>query len=116
MCTEPVNLRLGFERLEAFVEECGKQLDSGDVYMFLNSKRDRCKFVWHDGCSYNMFDHRLNHGVFVNNPDAFTIARDTLSSLLEGNLLAPFQLMQELKVAVRTGNVIPIKAARGPRP
>jgi len=64
---EPVNLRLSAEKLADFVRWSGNRLDSGDVFIFFNRRRDRCKIIWHDGEAYCNLEKWLTQGTFAPN-------------------------------------------------
>lgn len=62
---EPINVRLSAQKLAEYVRWSGNRLDSGDVFIFFNRKRDHCKIVWHDGEAYCNLEKRLEKGTFV---------------------------------------------------
>lgn len=62
---EPINIRLSAEKLADFVRWSGSNLNSGDVLIFFNRKRNHCKIVWHDGEAFCTVEKRLERGTFA---------------------------------------------------
>lgn len=59
--TEPVNLRLSFDRLAGIVrEELGGNPRGEAVFVFHNRRRTHLKILWHDGTGYCLFYKRLD--------------------------------------------------------
>lgn len=106
----PINMRLSAESLGKLVSEHGHQLNSGDVFIFFNGKRDRCKVVWHDTNGYCSIEKRLESGSFASKEN-IKISDDALQSLLSGGFLGSGKLMSALHAAAR-GKIIHICAAR----
>lgn len=64
---EPVDLRLGFDGLFALARDALRQDPmSGDLYLFLNRPRTRCKVLFWDGTGLCIFQKRLARGRFAN--------------------------------------------------
>lgn len=64
---EPINIRLSAEKLADFVRWSGSNLNSGDVFIFFNRKRNHCKVIWHDGEAFCTVEKRLERGTFAPN-------------------------------------------------
>jgi hypothetical protein len=107
----PINMRLFAESLTKLVAEHGHQLNSGDVFLFFNRKRDQCKVVWHDGEGYCSIDKRLATGTFAPKPDIIEVSDSALQSLLSDGFFGSNELMAALRAAAR-GQIIHIREAR----
>ncbi len=95
----PINLRLAYEALDTLVWCHGHELDSGDVFMFFNQSRDRCRIVWHDGTAFQSLEKDLQ--VVARKSDAEAqINRTVLVELLTGRLSGPRELLNTLRAAV----------------
>ena len=71
VCTEPLDMRLGFDRLAATVRDrLGEDPLSGGLYIFANRGATRLKLLWFDR-GYCLLYKRLHGGVFE-----LPIARD----------------------------------------
>lgn len=101
-CTAPVNLRMSHAGLAKLLSSHGYSLDSGDVFIFFNSKRDQCKVVWHDGRSYNEIHQRLRSGKFAGELE---ITDSALQNLLTDGFFGSRELVAALSNAVR-GKII----------
>jgi transposase len=93
---EPVDMRLGFERLGGMVRErMGYEPRSGALFVFLGRRRQLVKIVFADATGTCVFAKRLDNGVFSLPPavaaDASHVEIDeaTLDALLDGLALAP---------------------------
>ena len=66
VCTEPVDMRLGFDRLAATVRErLGENPLSGGLYIFANRGATRLKMLWFDRNGLCQLYKRLHRAVFV---------------------------------------------------
>ncbi len=71
VCTEPLDMRLGFDRLAAAVRDrLGEDPLSGGLYIFANRGATRLKLLWFDR-GFCLLYKRLHGGVFE-----LPIARD----------------------------------------
>ena len=71
VCTEPLDMRLGFDRLAAAVRDrLGADPLSGGLYIFANRGATRLKLLWFDR-GFCLLYKRLHGGVFE-----LPIARD----------------------------------------
>ena len=93
---EPVDMRLGFERLGGMVRErMGYEPRSGALFVFLGRRRQLVKIVFADATGTCVFAKRLDNGVFSLPPavaaDASYVEIDeaTLDALLDGLAIAP---------------------------
>jgi transposase len=65
VCTEPLDMRLGFDRLAAAVRErLGADPLSGGLYIFANRGATRLKLLWFDRNGYCLLYKRLHRAVF----------------------------------------------------
>ena len=67
VATEPVNMRLSFDRLAGLVRErFGQEPRMDAVFAFLNKRLTHVKLLWHDGTGYRILFKRLdrNRGRF----------------------------------------------------
>jgi transposase len=72
VCTEPLDMRLGFDRLAAAVrEKLGADPLAGGLYVFANRGATRLKLLWFDRNGLCLLYKRLHRAVF-----ALPIARD----------------------------------------
>lgn len=63
---EPVDMRLGFERLGGLVRErIGYEPRSGALFLFVGRRRETLKIVFFDGSGMCLFSKRLDRGSFV---------------------------------------------------
>lgn len=102
----PVNMRLSPEKLATSVRFTGSKLDSGDVFIFFNRQRDRCKIIWHDGEAYCAVEKLLERGTFAPN-DKIKISPAAIENLLYGGVTGHAELLHALM-----GNVAYISDAR----
>lgn len=57
---EPIDMRLGFERLSFLIrEEMGKNIDIGDLFLFLGRNKRRLKGLRFDGSGLVIFTKRM---------------------------------------------------------
>jgi transposase len=65
VCTEPIDMRLGFDRLAAAVRErLGVDPLSGGLYVFANRGATRLKLLWFDRNGFCLLYKRLHRAVF----------------------------------------------------
>jgi transposase len=65
VCTEPVDMRLGFDRLAAAVRErIGEDPLAGGLYIFGNRGATRLKLLWFDRNGLCLLYKRLHRAVF----------------------------------------------------
>jgi hypothetical protein len=105
----PINMRLSENSLAELVHQSGHKLNGGDVFIFFNSKRDRCKVVWHDGRSYNCIEKMLHAGTFADSPE---VTDRALKNLLSGGLFGSREVMNAIS---KGGKIIHISAAPSAR-
>jgi len=67
VCTEPVDMRLGFDRLAAVARErIGEDPQTGSaLFVFANRASNRVKTLWFDRNGYCMLYKRLHRALFV---------------------------------------------------
>lgn len=90
-CSEPVDMRKGFNGLEGIVrEQLGHDLMQGDLFLFVSRNRKRAKVLLFDGTGLCIYMKRLERGRFAQMRRADGELRMTLSELalfLEGSEL-----------------------------
>jgi transposase len=60
-----VDMRRSFDGLHAMVQsEFNRDILGGDVFLFLNKRRDRIKILWWDGDGMAIFMKRLEAGTY----------------------------------------------------
>lgn len=60
-----VDMRRSFDGLHAIVQnEFSRDVQSGDMFLFLNKRRDRIKILWWDGDGLAIFMKRLEAGTY----------------------------------------------------
>lgn len=60
-----VDMRRSFDGLHAIVQsEFNRDILGGDIFLFLNKRRDRIKILWWDGDGMAIFMKRLEAGTF----------------------------------------------------
>ena len=91
---EPVDMRLGFERLSGLVRErVGYDARSGALFLFFGKRRHTVRAIFGDSTGVCVYWKRLDMGVFKipepESPDATYVEIDeaTLDALLEGILV-----------------------------
>jgi len=89
----PADMRKNFDTLSGLVtEELGRELCSGDMFLFVGRNRKRAKILYWDGTGLCLFSKRLEKGLFAA-PWAKTSTRSLvwttteLSLFLEGSEL-----------------------------
>lgn len=61
----PVDMRRSFDGLMAIVQANFEQdVRQGDLFLFINKRRDRLKLLWWDGDGLAIFMKRLEQGTF----------------------------------------------------
>ncbi|HUH93511.1 MAG TPA: IS66 family insertion sequence element accessory protein TnpB [Casimicrobiaceae bacterium] len=76
MCTEPIDMRLGFDRLAAAVRErLGADPVAGGLYVFANRGATRLKLLWFDR-GFCVLYKRLHRAIFD-----LPLARDGASAV-----------------------------------
>jgi transposase len=85
---QPIDMRLGFERLSGLVREgLGSDLLQGHLYLFLGKNRTRAKVLLFDGTGLCLFHKRLEIGKFMSIRDLQEVKEMTsgeLTLLLDG--------------------------------
>jgi transposase len=90
VCTEPIDMRLGFDRLAAAARErLAVDPLSGALFVFANRPATRLKVLWFDRNGYCLLYKRLHRAVFDLPPApdrarAVAIERAALATLLAG--------------------------------
>src|SRR5438105_2323327 len=65
VCTEPVDMRLGFDRLaHAAKSRIGEDPQSGALFVFSSCRATRLKVLWFDRNGYCLLYKRLHRAVF----------------------------------------------------
>ena len=92
---KPIDMRFGFERLSFFIrEEMSKNIDFGDIFIFLGKNRRRLKAMWFDGSGLLLLTKRMEKkngfmSVFgFNGQDE--IKQSELELLLHGSVLRKY--------------------------
>jgi transposase len=62
---EPVDMRKSFNALAVLVEELGRNLLSGSLFLFVAKNRKRAKVLYFDGTGMCLFAKRLEKGKFA---------------------------------------------------
>jgi transposase len=93
---EPVDMRLGFERLSGMVRErMGYEPRSGALFVFIGRRRQLVKILFADATGTCVFAKRLDSGVFslpaapAAEASHVEIDESTLDALLDGLALVP---------------------------
>jgi transposase len=90
VCTEPIDMRFGFDRLAAAVRErVGQDPLSGGLYIFANRAATRLKLLWFDRNGLCILYKRLHRAVFElpivpDGSRAVRLDRCALAALLAG--------------------------------
>lgn len=88
LCTRPVDMRKSFDGLSGLVQEVFEgDLLSGDLFVFLNRRRDRIKILAWDRDGLAIWYKRLEEGCFQVPPrpgDSLELDAAELSMLLAG--------------------------------
>ena len=84
VCTEPQDMRRGFDGLAlAAQEHLGEDPQSGALFCFTNRRRNRLKVLWFDRNGYCLLYKRLHRARF-SLPDKRTIDAKMLAWILRG--------------------------------
>jgi len=71
VCTQPQDMRLGFDRLAQVVRDLlGDEPQSGSLYVFIGRGATRVKVLWWDRNGYCLLYKRLHRALFVVPGDA----------------------------------------------
>jgi transposase len=90
VCTEPMDMRQGFDRLAQTVRaKLGEDPESGSLFVFANRGATRLKALWFDRNGYCLLYKRLHRAVFelpasTGAPSAIQIDAARLAELLRG--------------------------------
>ncbi len=88
LCTRPTDMRKSFDGLHGLVQEVLRQDPlSGDLFVFLNRRRDRMKVLRWEGDGLSIFYKRLESGTFAlpeGEGDSLTLSSAQLAMLLGG--------------------------------
>jgi transposase len=88
LCTQPTDMRKSFDGLHGLVQEVLRQDPlSGDLFVFLNRRRDRVKVLLWEGDGLALFYKRLESGTFALPEaagDSVTLSSAQLAMLLGG--------------------------------
>lgn len=88
LCTKPTDLRKGFDGLHGLVLEVLRQDPlSGDLFVFLNKRRDRLKLLVWEGDGWMILYKRLEQGTFAppaGQEDSIALSSAQLALLLGG--------------------------------
>ncbi len=86
---EATDMRKGFDGLSGLVRSSvGERLMSGDMFVFMNRRKDKVKILYWDGDGFVLYYKRLERGTFqvpsVAGKTVLEVDRTTLLMLLEG--------------------------------
>ena len=92
---KPIDMRFGFERLSYLIkEEMGKNIDVGDVFIFLGNNRRRLKGLRFDGSGLILFSKRMEKKRgFMNVRDLdgrVEMSREEFEFLIHGSILKKY--------------------------
>ena len=88
--TSPVDMRKAYEGLSAIVRnELGRDIMTGELYLFTNARRSRAKVLLFDGTGLAIYMKRLDKGCFaklwrVDSHEVLTMTVSELALFLEG--------------------------------
>lgn len=100
-----VDMRRSFDGLLAIVQnEFMRDILQGDVFLFLNRRRDRIKILWWDGDGMAIFMKRLEAGTYQRP----TLAADQVSLLMDRTQLDLLLAGIELTSVKRRKRYIPV--------
>lgn len=107
LCTQPTDLRRGFDGLAVLVEEAlGKNPLSGHLFLFVNRRRNRIKMLYWAGDGYALWYKRLERGTFelprAEQADSagLEISASQLSLILDGIELASVRRRRRFHLSV----------------
>jgi transposase len=104
LCTQPVDMRAGAERLLAAVVTTLGEARAHHGYLFANARATRVKLLVHDGFGIWCATRRLHAGRFAwtpantPGPTALQLSREQFEALVIG---LPWQRLPELGVITR---------------
>jgi transposase len=103
LCTQPVDMRAGAERLLAAVVTTLGQARAHHGYLFTNARATRVKLLVHDGFGIWCAARRLHAGRFAwipngGGPPALQLTREQFDALVVG---LPWQRLPEVGVITR---------------
>lgn len=104
LCTQPLDMRAGPERLLAAVVQTLGQARAHNGYLFANARATRIKLLVHDSFGLWCASRRLNAGRFVwltktsTAPPALELTREQFDALVLG---LPWQRLPEMGVITR---------------
>jgi transposase len=100
VCTEPLDMRLGFDRLAATVRErLGEDPLNGGLYIFANRGATRLKLLWFDRNGLCLLYKRLHRAVFD-----LPVARDGSRSVrIDRSAVAALLAGVEREARIRRG-------------
>lgn len=103
LCTQPLDMRAGAERLLARVVQVFGSAQAHHGYLFANARATRIKLLVHDGFGVWCAARRLNAGRFAwpNSFDAaapITLTQAQFDALVLG---LPWQRLEQLRVITR---------------
>jgi len=106
LCTAPVDMRAGAERLLAYVVQTTGAAHAHHAYLFANARATRMKLLVHDGFGVWCAARRLNAGRFVWPRDGAVGAVALPLSLTQAQFDAlvlglPWQWLPEMSVITR---------------
>jgi transposase len=93
VCTEPVDMRCGFDRLACLARErVGEDPQSGALFVFCAKRATRLKVLWFDHDGYCLLYKRLHRSVFRLPIDGTSISLRIdgaqLATILKGEAVA----------------------------
>ncbi len=86
---EPVDMRGSFDAMAGAPRRLGLQPVDGNLYCFLNRRRQLCRVPWFDGSGWQLLSKRLERGTFelpdvAPGVDQVSVDPASLASLLAG--------------------------------
>lgn len=87
--SQPADMRKGFDGLGGIVRQYFNAIpSSGDLYVFINRRRDKIKILFWDGDGFVLYYKRLERGTFelpkATKNKVLELDRATLLMLIEG--------------------------------
>lgn len=84
----PCDMRKSFNTLSGLVSSMGREVTTGDVFLFVAANRKRAKVLWYDGTGLCLLAKRLDAGRFAKlwaeASEDVTLTVSELSLFLEG--------------------------------
>lgn len=110
---KPIDMRCGFERLSFFIkEEMNKDLNFGDIFIFLGKNKKRLKALYFDGSGLVLLAKRMEkrRGFMsvVDLDGKSEITRSELELILHGSVIRKYK--PEVKIKVKKEKDLPIGA------